>query len=73
MASPAQIAPNRINRSEDGRREAHERDGSKFGAQDSFGSGDGHGDRLERSDVIDPDDVEQHGDLILPDTQVFTI
>jgi len=49
--------------SEDRGREAHERDGSEFGAHDSFGSRDGQGDRLERADVIDPDGVEQHGDL----------
>ena len=40
----------------------HERDGSELGADDSFGSGDGQDDRLERADVIDPDGVEQHGD-----------
>jgi len=49
-------------RSEDTRREAHVRDGSELGAHDSFGPGDGQGDRLERPDVIDPDGVEQHGD-----------
>jgi len=32
-----------------------------FGAHDSFGSGDGHGGRLKRADVIDPDGVEQRG------------
>ncbi len=50
-------------RSEDRGREARERDGSEFGAHDSFGPGDGLDDRLERTDVIDPDGVEQHGDL----------
>jgi len=49
--------------SEDRRREAHEGDGSVFGTHDSFGSGDGLDDRLERADVIDPDGAEQHGDL----------
>jgi len=63
MASPAQIAANRLNRSEDKGREAHESVGSEFGAHDSFGSGDGQGDRLEPTDVIDRDGVEQHGDL----------
>ena len=42
----------------------HERDGSELGADDSFGSGAGQDDRLERADVIDPDGVEQHGDLM---------
>jgi len=32
-------------------------------AHDSFGSGDGLEDRLERADMIDPDGVEQHGYL----------
>ncbi len=49
-------------RSEDRRREAQERDGSEFGVDESFGSGDGQGDRLERADVTDPDGAEQHGD-----------
>jgi hypothetical protein len=51
-------------RSEDSGREPHERDGSELGADDSFGSGNGLDDRLERADVIDPDGVEQHGDLL---------
>jgi len=42
-------------------REAHESDGSELGAHDSFGSGDGQGDRLERADVIDFDGVERRG------------
>jgi len=62
MASPAQIAANQLNRPEDTGREAHESDGSEFGARDRFGSGDGQGDRLERADVIERDGVEQHGD-----------
>ncbi len=49
---------------EDARREAHERGGSELGANDSVGSGDGLDDRLERTDVIDPDGVERHGDLM---------
>jgi len=49
-------------RSEDPGREAHERDGSELGAYDSFGSGDGLDDRLERAEVIDPGDVERHED-----------
>ncbi len=49
---------------EDRGREAHVSDVSEFGADDSFESGDGQGDRLERADVIDPDGVEQHGDLM---------
>jgi len=61
MASPAQIAANQLKRPEDRGREAHERDGSEFAAHDSFGSGGGQGDRLERADVIDRDGVEQHG------------
>jgi len=51
-----------LDRSEDRGREAHESDRSELGADDSFGSGDGQGDRVERADVIDPDSVEQHGD-----------
>jgi len=51
-------------RFEDKGREAHERDGSELAADDSFGSRDGLGDRLERADVIDPDGVQQHGDLM---------
>ncbi len=34
------------------------------GADDSFESGDGRDDRLERADLIDPNGVEQHGDLV---------
>jgi hypothetical protein len=49
MASPAQIAANQLNSSE-------------LGADDSFGSPHGQGDRLERAAMIDPDAVEQHGD-----------
>jgi len=49
-------------RSEDRRREAHERDGSELGADGSFGSGDGLDDRLERADVLDPDGVQKHWD-----------
>jgi len=49
-------------RSEDRRREAHERDGSELGARDSFGSGRGQDDRLEWADVIDPDGVQKHED-----------
>ncbi len=49
-------------RSEDRERETRERGGSELGADDSFGSGDGRDDRLERADLIDPDGVEQHGD-----------
>jgi hypothetical protein len=51
-------------RSEDPGREARERDGSELGVDDSFGSADGLDDRLERADVIDPDGVEQHEDLL---------
>jgi len=51
-------------RSEDRGHEAHERAGSELWADDSFGSGDGLDDRFERADVIDPDGVEQHGDLM---------
>jgi hypothetical protein len=46
------------------RREAHEKDGRDLGARGSFGSGDGQDDRLDRSDVIDRDGVEPHGDEI---------
>jgi len=63
MASPAEIAANQLNRSEDRGCEAHESDGSELGADDSFRSGDGQDDRFERADVIDSDDAEQHGDL----------
>jgi len=63
MASPAQIAANPLNRSEDRGCQVHERHGSKFGAHDSFGPGEGLDDRLRSADVIDPDGVEQHGDL----------
>jgi len=49
-------------RSEDRRREAHERDGSELGADDSFGSGDGQDDRVERADVLDPDGAQKHWD-----------
>ncbi len=45
-------------------REAHERDGLELGADESFGSGRGQDDRLEWADVIDPDGVGQHGDLM---------
>jgi len=40
---------------------AREWGGSELGADDSFGSGDGQDDRLERAGVSDPDGVEQHG------------
>ncbi|MGO9463539.1 MAG: hypothetical protein ACLQVF_05170, partial [Isosphaeraceae bacterium] len=49
-------------RSEDRGRAAREWDASELRVDESFGSGDGLGDRLERMDVIDPDGVEQHGD-----------
>jgi len=49
-------------RSEGRGRAAHEWDASELRADESFGSGDGPDDRLERADVIDPDGVEQHGD-----------
>ncbi len=48
--------------SEDRGRQAHERGGSDVGADDSFGSGDGLDDRLERTDLIDPDGAEPLGD-----------
>jgi hypothetical protein len=51
-------------RSEEGGREDHESNGSEREADDSFGSGDGQHDRLEWADVIDPDGVEKHGDLM---------
>jgi len=51
-------------RSESAGREAHERGGSELGADDPFGSGDGLDDGLKRTDVIDPDGVEQHGDFV---------
>jgi len=63
VASPAKIAANQLNRSDDRGREAHARDDSEFVAHDLFRSGDGQGDHLGRADVIDPDGVEQHGDL----------
>jgi len=47
-------------RSEGPGRAAHEWGGSELGADDSFGSGDGLDDRLERADAIDPHGVEQH-------------
>ncbi len=49
-------------RSEDRGRAAHAWDASELRVDESFGSGDGFGDRLERTDAIDPDGVEQHGD-----------
>ncbi len=51
-------------RSEDPGREDHQRDGSEVGADESFGARDGRDDRLEWADVVDPDGVEQHGDLM---------
>ena len=45
-------------------RGAHETDGRDLGAHGSFGSGEGQDDHLERGDTIDPDGVEQHGDLM---------
>jgi len=42
--------------------EAHQRDGSELGADDSFASGDRLDNRFARADAIDPDGVEQHGD-----------
>ena len=39
-------------------------DRSALGDHDSFGSGDGQGERLERADVIDPDAQEKHSDLM---------
>jgi hypothetical protein len=50
--------------SEDRQRKAHERDDWDLGARGSFGSGDGQDDHLDRGDTIDPDGVEQHGDLM---------
>jgi hypothetical protein len=49
-------------RSEDAGRKAHDRAGSELGADDSFGSGNGLDDRLERADMIDPDGVQKHWD-----------
>ncbi|MGO9470451.1 MAG: hypothetical protein ACLQVF_40685, partial [Isosphaeraceae bacterium] len=43
-------------------REAYESDASELRVDESFGSGDCLDDRLERTDAIDPDGVEQHGD-----------
>jgi len=53
-----------LERSEDRGCEAHERDASELRADESFGPGYGLADRRERADVIDPDGVEQHGDLM---------
>ncbi len=49
-------------RSEDRGRAAREWDASELRVDESFGSGDGFGDRLERTDAIEPDGVERHGD-----------
>jgi hypothetical protein len=43
---------------------AHEWDASELATDDSLGSGDRQDDRLEQADVIDPDGVEQHEDLL---------
>ncbi len=50
-------------RPEDRGREAYVSDGSELGADDSFESGDGQDDRLERVDEIDPGGVGPHEDL----------
>jgi hypothetical protein len=55
---------NQGDQSQDRGRESQERDGSELGADDPFGSGDDHDNRLERPDVIDPDRAEPHGDEI---------
>jgi len=53
-----------LDRSADRGREARETDAAELGAHDSFRSGDGLDDRLERAHVIDPDGVEQHADPV---------
>ncbi len=49
-------------RSEDRGRAAREWDPSELRVDESFGSGDGFGDRLEPTAAIEPDGVEQYGD-----------
>ncbi len=45
-------------------------DVEEFGADDSFGSGDGRDDRLELADVIDPEGGETHADLMSPKGEI---